>query len=79
MRTEVIDNHGDKIYLWTEYLWTEEGYEPRLVISGNAERVPLFYGRFETIEKAFNSCIKLKTMKGMERKCKSLGLDMMYC
>ena len=73
MYTEVIDNHGDKIYLWTE-----EGYEPSLVISGNAERVPHFYGRLETVEKAFNSCIKLKTMKGMERKCKSLGLDMMW-
>ena len=74
MYTEVIDNHGDKIYLWTE-----EGYEPRLVISGNTERVLHFYGHIETVEKAFNSCIKLKTMKGMERKCKSLGLDMMYC
>lgn len=75
MYTEVIDNHGDKIYLWIE----EDFYEPHLVISGNAERVPHFYGSLEVVEQAFKSCMKLKTMKGMERKCKSLGLDMMYC
>ena len=74
MYAEVIDNHGDKICLWTE-----EGYEPCLIVSGNAERVPHFYGSLEAVEQSFNSCKKLKTMKGMERKCKSLGLDMMYC